>query len=196
MHRNTHLFFAALFTMALISVTGQTMPKGIQTVFSPADWPSLLQDLQSARINHHPYHLTKRTRICDHDLKILTPFAVAAEKVQAQDTGKEITFDEVIGRINPDILTIELTTSSISKTRSEGILMALEVDGQTVQPLMDQLISTLFKGVGYYARPTYIATKSFVFDMSAILSARTLKVIIMEDDKRRIVVPLDMDKLR
>jgi hypothetical protein len=196
MRRNAHVFFAALFTLIVFSGMAQQLPKGIQTVFSPADWPSLLQDLKAARINHKPYLLSKRTRICDHELKILTPFAVAAETVQALDSTKEVTFDDVIGRLNPDFLTIELTSSSISKTRSEGILLALEVDGNLIQPIKDQLISTIFKGVGFYARPTYFATKTFTFDMNAVRSAKSISVVIMEDDKRRFDIPLDLDKLR
>lgn len=189
------LLFAA---GAMASPVAQWKPgSGIQMRLAEGEWPAVLEDLLGARLNKKPYRLSKRTTAYDFDVHVITPFARAAEFVQAVKERETIpTYEEVSRQFDPGRLALRLKTAHRVREASEGVLAVLKTDARTVQPYQDKILSSMPVKIGQYYEQYHVVVRDFYFDASQVAGARSLSVVLMENDGATIEIPVDLGRLR
>ncbi len=189
------VFFCAL-SLSLFAAETEWR-NGIQTAFPNDQWTNLLGDLREVHLNRGPYRITKRTRVFDHEVRIVTPFAAAAEKVQGLRGGaRNATYEHVAKELAGTRLLVKLHTMCRSQPLAEAVTIALRVDGRSVQPILDRLEMSQLKSVGFYAEPFYIVDRTFFFELSEIVGAKAVSVLVFEDEGEAIELPVDVPALR
>ena len=170
---------------------------GIQTVLTADAWPETLKALQSAKVDKKPYHFYKRDRAYDHQITVLTPFAMAAAYVQGHEgTPEALTYEAVSGSFDAARLTVRIRTATRNREKSERVLLALKTDKGLVEPYQESIESTTMEKVGFYAEGFYFVQKSFCFDISRLEGTGSLAVVIMEDAGKTLEESLDLAVLR
>lgn len=170
---------------------------GLQMRLSAADWPAVLEDLRSAHLGKKPYHVSKRTMGYDFDVRVLTPFARAAEYVQQEKGGKASpSFDEVSKRFEPGRLALQLKAVHRSQDAAEAVLAVLKTDSTTLQPYQDKILSSLPEKIGQYFEQYHVVVRDFYFDPSQLAGAKSLAVELIENDGTTLDLPLDLERLR
>lgn len=189
---------AVLLAAALVSAAAARREgEGIQTAFSADQWPSLLNDLKDAKLDRHPYHMSKRTRAFDHDVRVLTPFAKAALFVQADKKDEaSLTFEAVAKHLDPSTILVLVESQHRAQKSAEGVTAALKVDGRMVDPVLEGIDHTMYKTVGYYAEKMFVCQKRFVFDMQELKGAKSLALVLTEPEGKTLDMEIDLAKLR
>lgn len=190
-----------LVLLALLSCTMLWGAPGgigsVRTTLSESSWSQERQELDKAKVNKRPYHLTGRSLVYDHEILLKTPYARAAAYVQENHKRlAELTFEEVNKAFNGPELTIELNTRSLSRDKSEAVSVVLKTEKGTVQPVTDQLIYSILREIGYYGQQYYVVERVFKFDLAALEGAKSLSVTIIEYDGNTVTLPVDLDRLR
>ncbi len=198
MKKTCRCILGAGFLLASLGVLGlDGLADGIVTELPASPWTTVLGELKSLKFERAPYHLLKRSRAYDHDILIETPMARAAAYVQANKKDPKALAPEAVARaFDPSRLIIETKTFNHAIEHSQGVLLALRVDGRVLQPVKDDLISTTLKSVGFYADPLYVTIKQFMFSMDDIRGAKAMSVMIIEPDNTTYELPLDLARLK
>lgn len=170
---------------------------GVRTTLSESSWSQERQELDKVNVGKRPYRLTGRSLVYDHEIILKTPYARAAAYVQENHKRlAELTFEEVNKAFDGPELTVQLNTRSLSRDKSEAVSVVLKSEKGTVQPVMDQMIYSVLREIGYYGQQYYVVERVFKFDLTALEGAKSLSVSIIEYDGNTVTLPVDLEKLR
>jgi hypothetical protein len=193
---NKGVLAASLATVAVLAF-GWQPGQGIQTEFPQDQWVQIRQEMSEARLSHLRVEFSKRSRAYDYSGEIQTPFFRGADFVQG-NKGRlgALTYDEVMARANPEVVGVVLETQHMNRANSQAVLLALKVDGRTIQPFRDTLNSCILKIVGYYGERRFVTNRSFYFESKELMGAKSLEVLLFEDESKVHTIEIPVQKLR